>query len=159
MTTRNPTRPGPNPYTDRAERALAALVTFSGSLDQNLAQVQRLYDNGPRGGPRIVVARAHVRGALLRWRNEKITSEQLRDWAQAINLHHTAFVKRPYLGYMNGSKAVLIEVIAQLGTTRELPYAAALIDKLESRLDSPVEWLMPEPWLRRVWRGISRRRR
>lgn len=158
MVTRNPGRLAPNPYTDRAERALAALLTFSGSLDQNLKEVRHLYDNGPRGGPRIVVARVHVRGALLRWRNETFNSEQLRAWAQAINLHHGALVKRPYLGYMNGSQAVLTEVISQLGTTSELPYSAALIDKVELRLDSPIEWLMPEPWHRRVWRNITRMR-
>lgn len=162
MTADNCNRLAPNPYSKDAEQALADLVNFRAPIDQTLDTVKARYDNGPRRGPAVVLTRFHLRFVLEHWRTGEITGAQLREWTQALDRHHRTLVKRPYLGYEPGYATAIAEVLIRLAGERELPYAGALIDQLERRLQRPDaeprrRWLPLRVFGRRLFPGRRRR--
>lgn len=125
---------------------LHALIRLADPIDPTIDAAQRLYGNGPKRRPSVVLNRTQVGHILARWRTGEITSTQLQRWARAINLHHCALVKRPYFGYEPGYTRAISEAIISLAIDRDLPYAGALISRLESRLGQPDPEPQPRRW-------------
>ena len=135
MTTTNPSTPAPNPYTPEAERVLLDLIALADPVGPTLDAAERLYDDGPEGGPAAVLGPTHVLSVLTRWEGGEITGEELRSWARALNLHHCAFVNHRYLGFEFGYERGITNVIVKLIDRGFWPYTGTLIRQLKRRME------------------------
>jgi hypothetical protein len=135
MQTTSPSTPVPNPYTPEAERALLDLIALAIPVGPTLDAAARLYDNGPGGSPVAVLGPSDVLSVLTRWEEGAISSDELRSWAQALNLHHCALVGNRYLGYEFGYERGIADVLLKLITAEFWPYNPTLVTQLKRRME------------------------